>query len=461
VERNKFEQGLREQVEMIIQARLGVVTREASQLQKQLSEAVAYFLSATNPSNINLSHDGIFHQLYAFVAEQVDHAQAERARIQSELEHLRSSVAEINRQRTQSDALQALVRSAAFFAPRVALFVVKGTNAVGWLAQGVDGPTSNEAIRGLSISLQADTILRAVLSSQATFIGPPDAQSDNQLIIDRLGSARPKQIAAVPLIIRNRAVAAVYTDSGNCETGLVSTGSIEILMGVAGNVIELIAMGARPAEARGKQEEEAASAAPSPSSFTQALRATPEMTQAVQQPAATPEAQPQPAPEPAKPHYEQPGPTWAPAYTQEQPEAANIESAPAASYFGSEISPGIGAPAAVQEQPQATAPGPAQENGTKSEEKLHDEARRFARLLVTEIKLYNEKKVAEGRQNRDLYDRLKEDIDRSRQMYNQRVSPTVAAKFDYFYDELVNTLGEGDPEKLGRDCPGPSVQINY
>lgn len=95
---------------------------------------------------------------------------------------------------------------------------------------------------------------------------------------------------------------------------------------------------------------------------------------------------------------------------------------------------------------------------TEEEQKLHNDARRFARLLVSEIKLYNEPKVIEGRKNHDLYDRLREDIDRSRQMYDKRVSPMVAARFDYFHDELVNTLGEGDPKKLGRDCPGPSVQ---
>jgi len=80
---------------------------------------------------------------------------------------------------------------------------------------------------------------------------------------------------------------------------------------------------------------------------------------------------------------------------------------------------------------------------------MHNDARRFARLLVSEIKLYNEQKVVEGRANRDLYDRLREDIDRSRQMYDKRVTPEVSTKVDYFYDELVNTLAEGDAAKLG------------
>ena len=77
-----------------------------------------------------------------------------------------------------------------------------------------------------------------------------------------------------------------------------------------------------------------------------------------------------------------------------------------------------------------------------------------------EIKLYNEQKVVEGRRSHDLYERLKEDIDRSRQMYEKRVSASVAAKFDYFYDELLHTLGEGDPGKLGSGCPGPTVPVS-
>ena len=62
---------------------------------------------------------------------------------------------------------------------------------------------------------------------------------------------------------------------------------------------------------------------------------------------------------------------------------------------------------------------------------------------------YNEPKVKEGRSKCDLYDRLREDIDRSRQMYDKRVAPPVAARHDYFHQELVNMLAEGDQAKLG------------
>ncbi|MEJ7617479.1 MAG: hypothetical protein WKF30_11080 [Pyrinomonadaceae bacterium] len=94
----------------------------------------------------------------------------------------------------------------------------------------------------------------------------------------------------------------------------------------------------------------------------------------------------------------------------------------------------------------------------EGEKRLHIDARRFARLLVSEIKLYNEEKVQKGRYDGDLYDRLREEIDRSRLMYEKRVSPQVATRYDYFHQELINTLAEGNADKLGGKYPGTSVQ---
>ncbi len=93
----------------------------------------------------------------------------------------------------------------------------------------------------------------------------------------------------------------------------------------------------------------------------------------------------------------------------------------------------------------------------EEERRLHNDARRFARLLVSEIKLYNEQKVKEGRDASDIYERLREAIDRSREMYDKRVQPPVAARFDYFHYEVVSTLAEGDENKLGGSYPGATV----
>jgi len=91
------------------------------------------------------------------------------------------------------------------------------------------------------------------------------------------------------------------------------------------------------------------------------------------------------------------------------------------------------------------------------EERLHKDARRFARLLTSEIKLYNDPKVKAGRENNDIYDRLHEDIDRSRSMYEKRVALVVKREWDYFHQELVNVLAEGDLRKMGRNYPGQIV----
>lgn len=91
---------------------------------------------------------------------------------------------------------------------------------------------------------------------------------------------------------------------------------------------------------------------------------------------------------------------------------------------------------------------PATEEIDPEEARHHEDARRFARLLVSEILLYNEKEIEEGRLNKDLYERLKEDIDRSRQMYQQRAASQLPGGPDYFRQELIRTLANGDESAL-------------
>ncbi len=79
----------------------------------------------------------------------------------------------------------------------------------------------------------------------------------------------------------------------------------------------------------------------------------------------------------------------------------------------------------------------------------HRKAQRFARLLVDEIKLYNQAKVAEGRKNKDLYDRLQEEIEKSRATYHKRYGNTVAASANYFQHEIIRSLAEDDLSNMG------------
>jgi hypothetical protein len=115
-------------------------------------------------------------------------------------------------------------------------------------------------------------------------------------------------------------------------------------------------------------------------------------------------------------------------------------------------------PVTPAESADVAAPTAKEDARLVEEERLHSDAKRFARLLVSEIKLYNERRVVEGRENRDVYVRLKRDIDRSREMYEKRVAPSVSRKIDYFHDEIIRILGDNDPLTLGSDYPGPRIE---
>ena len=76
-------------------------------------------------------------------------------------------------------------------------------------------------------------------------------------------------------------------------------------------------------------------------------------------------------------------------------------------------------------------------------------ARRTARLLVSEIRLFHEPAVNEGRRHRNLLARLAPEIEKAREAYNERVPAGVRAHTDYFHQELIKTLAGGDATLLG------------
>jgi hypothetical protein len=118
-------------------------------------------------------------------------------------------------------------------------------------------------------------------------------------------------------------------------------------------------------------------------------------------------------------------------------------------------SPAAGTPSlgAIAAKPVVAPAAPVSRIPTE-EQDLHDKAKRFAKLLVDEIKLYNQSKVAEGKQNRDLYKLLREDIEKSRATYDKRYGSTPVASAKYFDAEIVRILADNDRSLLGSDFPG-------
>ena len=82
-----------------------------------------------------------------------------------------------------------------------------------------------------------------------------------------------------------------------------------------------------------------------------------------------------------------------------------------------------------------------------------NDAKRFARLLVSEIKLYNESKIQSALQNNNLFDALRNEIGEAQTTYKKRFPGAESEK--YFPDALIEILADGDVCKLGsgiRSC---------
>lgn len=69
-----------------------------------------------------------------------------------------------------------------------------------------------------------------------------------------------------------------------------------------------------------------------------------------------------------------------------------------------------------------------------------DVARRIARAVVSDIALYNAKKVEEGIGNDTLFDLLKEEIEEGRSYYLSRIDPEIARSTNFFNFALVDVL---------------------
>ena len=235
----------------------------------------------------------------------------------------------------------------------------------------------------------------------------------------RLGGS-PQGVMAVPLVLKDKIAAILYCDTQADEIPPDQADSIEILVSYAGKVIDLLSGAPKPAGATTTGGNTAESAA--------AIRADSEEVRARAGVVA---------PRPAAPRSASPRRRGRLHGDVQRRHLRPDEAAGA--------HPRLGRPRLPRVRPAA----PAGRALSPEEQKAHEEAKRFARLVVSEIKLYNESKVSEGRRNKDLYERLKEDIERGRQMYADRVVAGVRDSTNYFYDELVRILAGGDASALG------------
>lgn len=305
---------------------------------------------------------------------------------------LYSSVEILSGAADQTAILDRLIEGAVRFSARAAVFVVRQDSAVGWKAAGFLPAAPGEVvpIRSVSIALSAAPALARAIAA-GTYRQDTDPEAADG-VWGAFDAAPSDTYAVLPVSVRGRVAAVLWADSGAGELRApLRVGALATLTRVAEGALEIVALRGRTAAPRG---------------------------------AAAVERRPSESWEPTGPaiqgepeHLGHAAPAEGPLLVATPVPALEI--------------PAIATPAAA---PGASA---------------HDDAQRFARLLVSEILLYNGPQAEEGRRQRDLYRRLREDLDRSEQMYRQRVSPEVQASTNYFHEEIVRTLAGGDASLLG------------
>ncbi len=356
-----------------------------------------------------------------------------------DLKELLQATQKLSRCNDQVSILECLIEGAARFSGRSVVFVCRNGQAMGWEQSGFAANAYSMAIRGSILPLSEESVLSRVVSSGEALSSHETSLADP--VWKAIGTEASSRFTAVPLTVRGRIAAILFADAGTEEDPQsMQPDALGILASIAEMSLETMTLRAEQAQAQptAAAEPQQTTATASPSVEEPRANLAPVEPAAVAAPAPVMS----PPPEVAEPEADEvaaPETTETEAVAEAMAEAPQHEaSAPVETAADQEP-----AADAATDEAEAT-PSPDSE-----EEQLHVQARRFARLLISEILLYNPDQVQEGKDQHDLADRLKDDLERSEQMYRQRVAPHVAAQTNYFQEEVLRTLADGDPAILG------------
>ncbi|MGC1372873.1 MAG: hypothetical protein WA824_12115 [Candidatus Sulfotelmatobacter sp.] len=364
---------------------------EQAEIRRIIERAVAESLQAQLPHIQSQIVEQVLHALPVAVGQGEASAGAENS------SHLVRAVSSIHAGSTQKEILRALLDATSEYCARSALFVVKAGAASGWQSRNFG---DDEAVKDFALDMSAGPVAHSYQNRIAT---PGNIAEMDKAFVEQFGAPANEQVLMLPLLLKDKVSALIYADGG--ESGKLDSSALELLVMATSSWLEVASLRKQAAKDDGAVSGRVESA---------------------------------PAPVQTVSSFSDPFAGHAPKH---------VASAPAAPEPAAEVVEVAAAHAGAAAAPAAAADPLA---GLSAEDAdVHRKAQRFARLLVDEIKLYNQAKVAEGRRNKDLYDRLKEDIEKSRGTFQKRYGSTVAASGDYFQNELLRSLAEDDVSIMG------------
>jgi hypothetical protein len=84
-----------------------------------------------------------------------------------------------------------------------------------------------------------------------------------------------------------------------------------------------------------------------------------------------------------------------------------------------------------------------QSPSSQIDDSLVIEAKRIARLIISEIKLYNQEKISRAKNKREVLELLKNDLIKGKQHYNTRIASKLPIGPDYFMESVKEILLSG------------------
>ena len=370
---------------------LSMAEQKQNEVRQLIEQAVAQAFQAQIPQLQSQIVQQVLHSIPAPVAHSGPAGDHSGTLVQA--------ISSVHGGSTQKEILRALLDSGGGYCSRIALFVVKSGAASGWQARGFG---DDDAVKDFSLDLNAGPVAHAHQNRVAT---PGNIAEMGRRFVERFSGPANEQVLVLPLTLKEKVAALVYADGG--DSGKLESSALELLVIATSAWLEVVSLRKQAAAKEDIAMTSRADVTPPPppvqtvSSFSDPFAA----------------------------HTPKHVPASVPASAEPAAEVVEVASHASAA-----------APATAADPWAGMSPEDAD---------VHRKAQRFARLLVDEIKLYNQAKVAEGRRHKDLYDRLKEDIDKSRGTFQKRYGNTAAASADYFHNELVRSLAEDDPSIMG------------
>jgi hypothetical protein len=374
----------------------------------------------------------------------------------SDASRVKAAIQSVEHGKSQVDILNALLEQCLVFGSRAAMLILRGETFSGWKGVGFTAAGGNdEMVKRFNAAPGLIPELDRVLRNEQVVTW------DGANLSTRLGVPGSTRAILVPMVIKDKVAAAVYVDATDQDVAKLDPASIELLVFTTGLLIDTLSI-RKKTPSPSLNDSDAATAPlpvapppPRPTPPPPVIEKSADSTVAV----SADQLREMMTPAAAKPAFTMPETDFGAPATGRQSTASFMTTAiPAIEPPRPVPPPPPAAPIHEREErpstqyippPNITRSGVPVAGPPADDSKRHDEARRFARLLVSEIKLYNEPKVDAGRKNKDLYERLKEDIDRSRQMYDERIAEDVRKVSNYFYDELVRILADGHADALG------------